>query len=633
MPGLRCPICERTTDAATCPEHRVPLIDPDILQQVPIQPEVGTVIAQRYVVIDVLGIGGMAAVYVATDRTTRRQVALKFMRPSRALEMRNLKRFYQEARVLAAIKHPNVIELVDFGIDAASRMPYLAMALIEGHTVTDEVDKTPLSEARAMMIVGQIARALGAAHARGFAHRDLKPDNVMITDGDKVVVLDFGVAKAMLSVDDRITAPGAAVGTPEFMSPEQARGGTVDARSDLYGLGCMLYTILAGAPPFPGETAREVMSAHLATPAPSLPVMLSSGQPPSATLSRLFASLMAKSPDERPQSADAVADVADALGRGEHENARALLTKALPVDEKAVARASLRDVPTGHLPSHEAVRRGANLIIKQDTAVAPVDLDLEEPDTPTAEPTQWAEPKTRQTVIDTSNLLTPRSMGSIDTPATSMGVVRTPASSAAVFTATAPALRTESGRIPVVRPSAEPFAGVTQKQWGIIALVAVAIALAVTAVNSARKNAQFEAEAMEEAVLPPPPITPPVIGASAAPVATPAVVPPAPVASATVASSPRPVATTRPRPSPTASRAPVATPVVPADPGTFVMVSSDPAGADVKLANGTSLGKTPVRVKVDQDVEVRVVLAGHAERNVTLRKGAGPQSLKLVPIW
>jgi hypothetical protein len=406
-------VCERTTEARLCPEHQTPTVVPALwaggTHRVP---GVGERIADRYELRAVLGEGGMAVVFRARDLRAHQDVALKFMRPPQRLLLRHVKRFWREARALSEVRHPHVIELFDFGVDEASGLPFMAMALVEGQSLTERVLEAPLDERGAARVLAAVARALDAAHARGFAHRDLKPDNVMLGADGRVVVLDFGVALALRDTDERITAPGAVVGTPHYMSPEQARGGGVDARSDLYGLGCILYATLTGRPPFEGDDPRHVMDLHLATPPPPLPTRLVDGATPSVTLLSLAAALLAKDPAARPSSAGAVAEVLEALSRGELAAAQRRLSESTAGGSaRASARAAIAALPTGHAVPLEAlvrptpsegsrlgpeVRAGATPLLDRlpaaDTAVAPREQDapLDEPSVMRTAPTAWA---------------------------------------------------------------------------------------------------------------------------------------------------------------------------------------------------------------------------------------------------
>ncbi|HEY0195485.1 MAG TPA: serine/threonine-protein kinase, partial [Kofleriaceae bacterium] len=197
----------------------------------------------KYQIVRALGSGGMGAVYQALQPAMNRMVALKLIRPEIGLRPEHVARFQREMMVTARIEHPNTIRLYDVGEDGGQL--YLVMELLPGEALGRVLDRTgPLALPRIVRIGRQVANALGAVHAHGVVHRDLKPDNVMLLDAygerDFVKVLDFGIAKS-LDEDAQLTATGKPIGTPAYMSPEQAMGRPVDHRTDLYAFGVMLY--------------------------------------------------------------------------------------------------------------------------------------------------------------------------------------------------------------------------------------------------------------------------------------------------------------------------------------------------------------------------------------------------------
>ena len=211
-----------------------------------------------------LGRGGMGIVYRAEDEKLRRTVALKVLPDDFADDEQKRKHFFREARVAGSINHPNVATVYEVG-EADGRI-YIAMELVPGVTLRKLIEERRLDEAEALHICREIARGVSRAHARGIAHRDLKPDNVMVDEGGKVKVLDFGLAKPVEIATDSEesvtwTQEGRIVGTPGYMSPEQATGRTVDVRTDVFSLGVILYEMLAGQRPFVGETSMEVVIA------------------------------------------------------------------------------------------------------------------------------------------------------------------------------------------------------------------------------------------------------------------------------------------------------------------------------------------------------------------------------------
>jgi dienelactone hydrolase len=220
----------------------------------------------RYRVLDEIGRGGMGVVFLAEDESLDRRVALKLLTGALAADDQRARRFRQEALAASALNHPNIITIHEIG--AWEHGGFIATEFIEGSTLRRVIDGRPLALARALDIAAQIARALSAAHGAGIVHRDVKPENVMVRPDGLVKVLDFGIAK---STGDGAAAreaavgtrTGAVVGTAAYMAPEQARGLSTDARTDLWSFGCVLYEMLAGRPAFGGETASDTLAAVL----------------------------------------------------------------------------------------------------------------------------------------------------------------------------------------------------------------------------------------------------------------------------------------------------------------------------------------------------------------------------------
>ena len=221
----------------------------------------------HYVVLESLGEGGMGAVYKARDKRLGRLVALKVMRSDWTSDAERRQRFVREARTASALNHPNI--LVIYEIDAEEGLDYIAMEFVPGGTLADLLASGPLPADRALRLTAQIAEALAAAHAAGIVHRDLKPSNIMLPAEDRVKVVDFGLAKLVGSAlptaesPEAVTATGAILGTAPYMSPEQAAGRAVDARSDLFSLGTILYEMLAGHRPFVADSCAGTLAAIL----------------------------------------------------------------------------------------------------------------------------------------------------------------------------------------------------------------------------------------------------------------------------------------------------------------------------------------------------------------------------------
>ena len=226
-------------------------------------------LAPRYRIERELGHGGMAVVYLAHDLRHDRPVAVKVMRPELAASL-GAERFLQEIRIAARLRHPHILPVHDSG-EAGGQLWY-AMPYVEGESLRQRLARTgPLPLDEAIRLATQILGALDYAHAHGFVHRDIKPENILL-ESDHAVVADFGVARAVSAAgDERLTGTGLAMGTPAYMSPEQASAARdLDGRSDIYAMGCVLYEMLAGQPPFVGATPQQVLARHAVDPVPSL---------------------------------------------------------------------------------------------------------------------------------------------------------------------------------------------------------------------------------------------------------------------------------------------------------------------------------------------------------------------------
>lgn len=219
-------------------------------------------VADHYRVDRVLGVGGMATVYLATDLKHDRPVALKVLAPDFAHSL-GTERFHREVRVAARMQHPHILSVFDSG-EAAGHLWY-TMPFVDGESLRDRLRREPrLPLNDALRIIDQAAQALDYAHAHGVIHRDVKPENLLLTRDGNTLVADFGIARPVASADENLTTTGLGIGTPMYMSPEQAMGERVlDARTDVYSLGAVLYEALAGAPPFSGPTAQAIIARQL----------------------------------------------------------------------------------------------------------------------------------------------------------------------------------------------------------------------------------------------------------------------------------------------------------------------------------------------------------------------------------
>jgi hypothetical protein len=317
-----CPACELflETDALYCPECGLPLILPGsphpyyekhhsaslpTIRLADPDPLIGQTIDGKYQLMAKLGEGGMSVVYRARRIHIGDDVAVKILLKKFVTDEAALGRFRREARAAAMLHHPNVITIHDFGETGEDSVPaFIVMEFVKGTPLRDLLNsENQFPVERALRLMRGICAGVGAAHRQEVVHRDLKPENIIVVAPDddyefeSVRVLDFGLAKML--ADGNSLPTGTVVGTPYYMSPEQCLGEPLDARSDVYSLGAMLYEMLVGKRPFTGETVSGIVNKHLYEPPPPLP--------PTLTLPRRVASAimraLAKEPDERPQTA------------------------------------------------------------------------------------------------------------------------------------------------------------------------------------------------------------------------------------------------------------------------------------------------------------------------------------------
>ncbi len=252
-----------------------------------------------YAILGELGRGGMGVVYRAKHDETGRVVAIKVLHRELAADPRLASQFVSEGRAASFANHRGIVNVTDFGKLPSGRA-YLVMELVESGTLESVLAAGALPARRAVLIARRIAAALAAAHVRGVIHRDLKPSNVFLEPEDQVKIGDFGAAKVLSPMpDSTATQHGVVLGTPYYMSPEQSRGQVTDERTDLYALGCILFRMIAGRPPYEGETVLDIVTAHIAHPVPS--VESPYGPLPESVVS-LVAKAMAKRVEDRPQS-------------------------------------------------------------------------------------------------------------------------------------------------------------------------------------------------------------------------------------------------------------------------------------------------------------------------------------------
>jgi beta-lactam-binding protein with PASTA domain len=261
------------------------------------------VLGERYEIGGVLGRGGMAEVHRGRDLRLGREVAVKVLRSDLARDPSFQVRFRREAQAAASLNHPAIVAVYDTGEDRSSSgaTPYIVMEYVEGDTLRDVLRREGvLSPERAMNFAADICNALDFSHRNGIVHRDVKPGNVMVTPQGTVKVMDFGIARAVSDSAATMTSTAAVIGTAQYLSPEQARGESVDARSDVYSVGCLLYELVTGAPPFTGDSPVSVAYQHVRED-PKLPSSVNPAIPPE--LDAILLKALSKNPANRYQSA------------------------------------------------------------------------------------------------------------------------------------------------------------------------------------------------------------------------------------------------------------------------------------------------------------------------------------------
>ncbi|WNV75700.1 Stk1 family PASTA domain-containing Ser/Thr kinase [Geodermatophilus sp. DSM 44513] len=261
------------------------------------------VLGERYEIGGVLGRGGMAEVHRGRDLRLNREVAVKVLRQDLARDPSFQVRFRREAQAAASLNHPAIVAVYDTGEDRTARgaTPYIVMEYVEGETLRDLLRREGvLSPEQAMTLTADICNALDFSHRNGIVHRDVKPGNVMITPEGTVKVMDFGIARAVSDSAATMTSTAAVIGTAQYLSPEQARGESVDARSDVYSTGCLLYELVTGAPPFTGDSPVSVAYQHVRED-PRLPSSVNRAVPPE--LDAILLKALSKNPANRYQSA------------------------------------------------------------------------------------------------------------------------------------------------------------------------------------------------------------------------------------------------------------------------------------------------------------------------------------------
>ena len=320
----------------------------------------------RYRVIEQLGRGGMATVFRCHDPNLDRYVAVKVLPSYYTEDPTFVARFTQEAQTVARLNHPNILQIYDFGEDKG--YTFIVTEIVLGGDLQDKLGDEALSTEEALGFMRPLAEALDYAHGQGIIHRDLKPANVLIDTDGRPILADFGLAR-MLESTTRFTQASQALGTPEYMSPEQAMGADADHRSDLYAFGIMVYQMLVGQTPFRADTPAATLMAHVHRPLP-LPTGLNPNIGPRLEATLLKA--LAKDPNDRFQSAvDMVRSISVATGQGE-EAAPGDMGATAVVDTVDISALDGRDVPTAVMGVADAAAgAGQTAVTPRPGGVAP----------------------------------------------------------------------------------------------------------------------------------------------------------------------------------------------------------------------------------------------------------------------
>ena len=314
-------------------------------------------LSDRYELGEILGFGGMSEVHLARDLRLHRDVAVKVLRADLARDPSFYLRFRREAQNAAALNHPSIVAVYDTGEaeTPTGPLPYIVMEYVDGVTLRDIVHTDgPIPPRRAIEIIADACQALNFSHQNGIIHRDVKPANIMISTTNAVKVMDFGIARAHRRQRNSVTQTAAVIGTAQYLSPEQARGDSVDARSDVYSLGCVLYEILTGEPPFTGDSPVAVAYQHVRED-PVPPSKRHEGI--SADLDAVVLKALAKNPDNRYQTAAEMRADLVRVHNGETPEAPKVLTDAERSSLLSSAGPSIGGPRTDPLPPRSHLRR------------------------------------------------------------------------------------------------------------------------------------------------------------------------------------------------------------------------------------------------------------------------------------
>ncbi len=327
-------------------------------------------LGERYSLGGILGYGGMAEVHRAKDTRLGRDVAIKTLRTDLARDPSFQARFRREAQSAASLNHPAIVAVYDTGEEdrGSERVPFIVMEYVEGHTLRDVLNtERRLPWRQALGIAAKICPALDYSHRQGIVHRDIKPANVMLTADDAVKVMDFGIARAVTASSANMTQTAAVMGTAHYLSPEQARGESVDARSDVYSTGCLLYELVTGTPPFTGDSPVAVAYQHVrADPVP--PSRVIDDLPPAVDAIVLKA--MAKNPANRYQSAAEMGRDCERALAGSPVTATPVLDAPTMAMNSAPRTADNRPVLMREAPEQEPRRRGLGYLLLALASIA-----------------------------------------------------------------------------------------------------------------------------------------------------------------------------------------------------------------------------------------------------------------------
>lgn len=349
---------------------------------------IGDVVGGKFKIIEPIGSGGMGDVYLGLNEKLGQRVAVKFLNQKFTSDERIVLRFLNEARSYCKVNHPNAVTLLEYGQHENGAL-YLITEFIEGKSLTEVLrSQGPLDRENVVSIGLQVCEVLRAAHAQGVIHRDLKPDNLMLMPARKgrfaVKVLDFGIAKIADDDDAPMTETGSIFGTPEFMSPEQARGDVADPRSDLYALGVMLFFMATGKLPFKGNNKFAILNKQLHD-APPLPSMVRPGVEVDANLEAVILRCLAKAPEDRPADAEALAELLEVVEgggrveapRGAREAGRAAALQRQEAGSRGLAESSQGSESADlHDDGHSSPRIDGDLQLESGP-VGPVEMALD----------------------------------------------------------------------------------------------------------------------------------------------------------------------------------------------------------------------------------------------------------------